>query len=307
MSTKPQRLTLAVPVFNAQEFLPATLESLNAQEEHVCWWLQDGASKDRTIEIARSFARPCDTVVCEPDSGQPDALNRAFAKMGGEIIGFLNGDDILTPGTAERALAYFEDHPELDLIYGRVEWMDRNGKTTGHHAGCIQSLEEVLDIYGVWWSQRQWVQPEVFFRRSLWEKTAGFQTKWNLAFDYDFWVRCFRAGARVAHVPAVGARFRIHSGQKSNASELAADEIRGIVSEHLSDGAEIGTLFQQRLHAHLSYDLYQLGKTTIPGKRRTPFVTALLRHPLWFLCPSVRARAKSSLAKLLGFRRRTIV
>ena len=305
MSTRPLPLTLAVPVFNAEEFLPATLESLNAQGEHVRWWLQDGASKDRTVEIARSFARPCDIIVSEPDKGQPDALNRAFAKMGGDIIGFINGDDILTPGTAERVLAYFDDHPELDLIYGRVEWMNRNGNTTGHHAGRIQSLEEVLDIYGVWWSQRQWVQPEVFFRRSLWEKTAGFQAKWNLAFDYDFWVRCFRAGARVAQVPAIGARFRIHSAQKSNASERAADEIRAIVVEHLDDGAEISPYFRQRLRAHLSYDLYHLGKSTVPGRKRASFATALLRHPLWLLCPSVRARTKSSLAKLLGFRRRT--
>ncbi len=305
MSTRALPLTLAVPVFNAEEFLPATLESLNAQGEHVRWWLQDGASKDRTVEIARAFARPCDTIVSETDSGQSDALNRAFQKMGGDIIGFLNGDDILTPGTAERVLAYFEDHPELDLIYGRVEWMDRSGKTTGHHSGHIQSLDEVLDIYGVWWGQRQWVQPEVFFRRSLWEKTSGFQAKWHLAFDYDFWVRCFRAGARVASVPAAGACFRIHSAQKSNASEQAADEIREIVSEHLDDGAEISLLARQRLRAHLSYDFYQLGKTTAPGKRRTPFAAAILRHPQWFLCPAVRARAKSSLAKLLGFRRRT--
>lgn len=305
MSDSIRPLTLAVPVYNAEEFLPATLESLNAQGEHVRWWLQDGASKDRTVEIARAFARPCDTIVSEPDSGQPDALNRAFAKMGGDIIGFINGDDILTPGTAERVVKYFEDHPELDLIYGRVEWMDSKGATTGRHSGRIQSLEEVLDIYGVWWSQRQWVQPEVFFRRSLWEKTAGFQPKWNLAFDYDFWVRCLRAGARVAYVHAVGARFRIHSAQKSSASEKAADDIRGIVSEHLDNGAEISPLARQRLRAHLSYDLYQLGKTTAPGKRRTPFAMALLRNPRWFLCPAVRARAKSSLAKLLGFRRRT--
>ncbi len=305
MSDSIRQLTLAVPVYNAEEFLPATLESLNAQGEHVRWWLQDGASKDRTLEIARTFARPCDTIVSESDSGQPEALNRAFAKMGGNIIGFINGDDILTPGTAERVLAYFEDHPELDLIYGRVEWMDSKGATTGRHAGHIQKLEEALDIYGVWWSQRQWVQPEVFFRRSLWEKTDGFQPKWNLAFDYDFWVRCFRVGARVAHVPAVGARFRIHSAQKSSASEKAADEIRGIVREHLDDGAEISPLARQRLRAHLSYDLYQHGKTTAPGRRRTPFAMALLRHPQWILCPAVRARAKSSLAKLLGFRRRT--
>ena len=107
MST-PGPLVLAIPVYNAELFLAETLQSLNAQGEHSRWWLQDGGSTDRTVEIARSFARPGDTVVSEADKGQTDALNRAFAKMGGEIVGFINGDDVLAPGTAERVVKYFE-------------------------------------------------------------------------------------------------------------------------------------------------------------------------------------------------------
>ena len=118
---------LAVPVFKAEAYLAATLESLNAQGDHVRWWLQDGGSTDRTLEIARAHARPSDTIVSEPDRGQTDALNRAIGKMGGSIIGFINGDDILAPGTAERVVSFFEDHPHIDLIYGFVEWKDAGG------------------------------------------------------------------------------------------------------------------------------------------------------------------------------------
>jgi GT2 family glycosyltransferase len=298
-------LVLAVPVFNVAEYLPATLESLNAQGPHVRWYLQDGASTDQTIEIARSFARPGDTVVSEPDAGQADALNRAFAKMGGQIVGFLNGDDLIAPGTAERVVRFFEEHPDIDLVYGRVEWIDRQGRVTGQHAGKISSLAEMLDIYGVWWNRRQWVQPEVFFRRSLWAKVGGFQNRWRLAFDYDFWVRCFLAGARVAHDPGIVAQFRIHAAQKSAAAEQAADDIRAIVAEHLAAQAPVHPGDRRRLHAHLSYDLYQLGRTTPAGQRRTPFPIELLRHPSWLRCQTVRSRIQSSLAKLLGFRRKT--
>src|SRR5687768_2813669 len=201
-------LVLAVPVFNAEAVLASTLESLNAQGASVRWWLQDGGSADRTVEVAQKYARPGDTVVSEKDQGQTDALNRAFHKMGGSIIGFLNGDDLLASGAAERVVQYFDEHPEVDLIYGSVEWMDEAGKITGTHRGRIDSLAEVLDIYHVWWRERQWVQPEVFFRRSLFERAGGFDTGWHLAFDYEFWVRCFLAGARVAHVPEIIAKFR---------------------------------------------------------------------------------------------------
>ena len=296
-------LVLAVPVFNAETYLPSTLASLNEQGEYVRWWLQDGNSTDKTVEIARSFARPGDTVVSEQDKGQTDALNRAFERMGGSIVGFINGDDVLAPGTAERVVKYFEDHPHIDLIYGCVEWMDSRGSVTGFHRGQIATLEELLDVYNVWWGSRQWVQPEVFFRRSLYERVGGFDTRWNLAFDYDFWVRCMLAGAKIAHTPAITARFRMHAAQKSSAADRAADEIRAIVEKHLPQAA-IGAWRRLKLRAALSYDHYQLGRTTPNGGKRQSFGRALLTHPHWLLTPLVRSRAQSSLAKVLPFRRR---
>ena len=295
-------LVLAVPVFNAEVFLPATLDSLTAQGSAVRWWLQDGGSTDRTAEIAQRYARPGDTVISEKDEGQTDALNRAFHQMGGSIVGFLNGDDLLAPGTAERVVRYFDEHPEIDLIYGSVEWIDETGKVTGSHRGRIDSLAEMLDIYHVWWRERQWVQPEVFFRRSLFERVGNFDTRWHLAFDYDYWVRCLRAGARFAHISEVIAKFRLHGGQKSTASDKAADEIRAIVRQHLPT-ASIGSWQRRKIEASLAYDEYQLGRS-MPSGARPSFFAALLSHPQWLLATAVRRRIQSSLANLLPFRRR---
>ncbi len=293
-STAP--LVLAVPVFNGERFLAETLTSLNAQGENVRWWFQDGASKDGTLEIAHRFARPGDHIVSEPDTGQPDALNRAFRQMGGEIVGFLNADDVLLPGTARTVLDYFAAHPGIDLVCGEVEWIDEQSKVTGRHAGRIESLADVLDIYNVWWSNRQWVQPEVFFRRSLWEKTGGFDTAWNLVFDYEFWVRCFRAGARIAHLPVPFTQFRLHAAQKSSAATQAADEIRAVVRQHLDDGAEMPARRRWALEAQLSYDLYQGGRN---GAARRSFPAEVLRHPQWLLSPPARARLRAACTRLL--------
>ncbi len=287
-------LVLAVPTFNSERFVGATLESLNSQGEHVRWWLQDGASRDRTVEIAKSVVRPGDTIISEPDSGQTDALNKAMSRMGGEIIGFLNGDDCLLPGTAETVLAFFADNPEIDLVCGGIEWIDETGTPTGRHHGRIDSLTDVLDIYNVWWKERQWVQPEVFYRRSLWERVGGFDTSYHLAFDYDFWVRCFLAGAKVAHIPRPLTQFRLHSAQKSTASRQAADEIRAIVQKHLAGKPEIDPVVNRRLRAELDYDLYQSGSADSDSSTRQPFLTALLRNPSWLLCPPVRARILNS-------------
>ena len=295
MSTNAEQLVLAVPVRNAEEFLPATLASLNAQGPALRWWLQDGASADRTVEIARAHARAGDTVRSEPDAGQTDAINRAFRGMGGDIVGFINGDDLLAPGAAARVVNFFRENPDTDLVCGSIEWIDRAGNPTGIHSGRIGSLREMLDIYNVWWRKRQWVQPEVFFRRSLWEKVKGFDTRWNLAFDYDFWVRCLIAGARIAHIPEVLARFRIHPAQKSCASEKAADEIRAIVRQHLDAGAPVGLWKNLTLRARLSYDTYQLRQGAKPG-----FLRALAASPNWLLVADVRKRLLGACTRRLS-------
>ncbi|HEV7869450.1 MAG TPA: glycosyltransferase family 2 protein [Chthoniobacteraceae bacterium] len=288
-------LVLAVPVFNAERFLTATLESLNQQGAHVRWWLQDGGSQDRTVEIARKHARPDDVVVSESDAGQTNALNRAFRKMGGEIIGFLNGDDQLTAGAAGRVCEFFAANPQVDLVYGGVEWIDEHGTPTGSHQGRIRSLEEVLNIYDVWWNKRQWVQPEVFFRRRLFEKAGAFDERYRLAFDFDFWVRCFRADARVAQLPHPLARFRLHAAQKSSAGKEAADEIRHIVREHLEVSSTLSPTFRRKLTARLDYDRHQ---NSADGGGS--FVCQLLRHPQWLLAPEVQARIRGSLRNARG-------
>lgn len=282
MTPAAEQLVLAVPTWQCERFVAATLQSLNAQGDCVRWHLQDGASTDATAQIARGLARPGDVVVSEADSGQTDALNRAMRQMGGEYIGFINGDDCLLPGAAQRVLDCFAAHPEADLVCGQIEWIDEEGAVTGRHAGRIRSLAEALDIYEVWWRGRQWVQPEVFFRRRLWEKVGGFDLRYHLAFDYDFWVRCFLAGAQVVHLDAPLAQFRLHAAQKSQAAQRAASEIREISKRHLP-AARLPLSHRLLLRARLDYDRYQSGDT---GPKR-PLPLALLQNLHWLLAPEV--------------------
>ena len=286
-------LILAIPNFNGAKYLARTLESLAANGSAVRWWLQDNCSTDDSLRIAKSYARPCDTICQANDSGQADALNRVFEKMGGAVIGFINSDDCLCPNAADQVLGFFNEHPEIDLVYGEVEWIDENDQVIGTHAGRIDSLAEMLDVFHVWWRKRQWVQPEVFFRRSLWEKAGPFDCRYDLAFDYDFWVRCFRAGARVARLPVKLAQFRHHSGQKSMRSEEAAAEIRMILKRTLEEPLPISKYRQWALWKHLEYDLYRI------GKENDSFPAKLLSHPEWLMVSDVRDRILFNLRERL--------
>jgi glycosyltransferase involved in cell wall biosynthesis len=288
-------LTLAIPNWNGARFLADTLKSLEVNRPNVRWWFQDCCSTDESLAIARSFAAEHDTIVSEPDTGQPDALNRAFRKMGGEIVGFLNSDDCLLPDAAENVLEAFEREPDIDLVYGDIEIINEAGSVVRLHSGDIQSLNEVLNIYEVWWNQRQWVQPEVFWRRSLADRVGEFNPELDLAFDYEYWVRCFLSGAKVRKIPRVLSRFRLHAGQKSSRSAQAAREIRAVVAKTLAGNPSIPAADARRLRLMLSYDTYQAGDHTLESGRRPAFGAMLLRNPLWLSLEPVRSRLARSL------------
>lgn len=284
------KVSLVTPCFQAARFIRATIDSILAQDgADLEYGIVDGASTDGTVEIIRSYEARLAWWLSEKDRGQTDALNKGFARTTGEILGFINADDVLLPGALDAVTAAFAADPELDLVYGEVEWIDAEGRSQGHHAGNISTLGEVLDLQRVWWANRQWVQPEVFFRRQLWERVGAFDTRYNLAFDFDYWVRCFLADARVKRLPRPLVQFRLHEAQKSAASRRAADEIRAIVGRALASHPPLDSALRHRVAADLSYDLYQ---SSDPATRPS-FLRALLRNPGWLLhSKAARDRAK---------------
>jgi glycosyltransferase involved in cell wall biosynthesis len=288
-------LTLAIPNRNGGRFLEDTLVSLERNRPFVRWWLQDSCSEDDSVEIAKRFLSPVDRIQVERDTSQTNGLNRAINSMGGKIIGFLNSDDCLADGAAEAVLSAFAADPQLDLVYGEVEWIDAKGVSEGFHRGDISSLEDVLDIYRVWWKEKQWVQPEVFWRRSLWDRVGPLNENYNLAFDYEYWVRCFERGVKVQRLPRVLARFRRHAGQKSTASRQAAEEIRSIVSRSLASNSLAGTRDGSILRRRLAYDNYRA------DPQGQEFWRVLMRNPSWLALPEVRRRlGKSKMGRALA-------
>lgn len=293
-------LRLAVPNRNGARFLVHTLRSLNEQDVPVHWWLQDAQSSDESLELARALARPDDTISCETDHGQTDALNHAFTRMGGDIVGYINSDDALLPGAARTILDTFRNHPEIDLLVGGIHYIDAEGTLLRTHHGRIDSLEEILDLYNVWWKERQFVQPEVFWRRSLWDKVGPFNTRYHLAFDYEYWLRCFRADARVLHIDQPLSEFRLHAAQKSTAAAAAANELRNILRDALADPElPIDALFRWQLQQRLGYDRYQSGQDNTPEGSRDTFLKKILTQPGWLAVPDVRLRLRESLRSRL--------
>ena len=284
------KIGIVTPSFNSAATIEETIQSVLAQEgvdlEYV---VVDGGSTDGTVEIIKKYESRLSWWVSERDTGQVEALNKAFPRLTGEVLSFLNADDVLLPGALKTIADGFLARPEADIIHGGVEWIDFEGHPMGSHLGRIESLDDILDIYHVWWGNRQWVQPEVFFRRALKERVGPFQERYDLTFDYEFWVRCFRAGARVERLDAPLVKFRKHAGQKTADSKRTNEQLRDILHHNLEQGAGIGWWRALQLRAQLSYDLYQTGAFDV-GPHHPTLPGALLLHPHWLLCKDVRSR-----------------
>lgn len=293
------KIGIVTPCFNSVATIEETILSVLSQDgmelEYV---IMDGGSTDGTVDIIKRYADRLAWWVSETDGGQVAALNRAFPKMTADVLGFLNADDVLLPGALNMVAQALAEHPEADIVHGGIEWIDFEGRPLGSHLGRIESLEDILDLTRVWWAERQWVQPEVFFRRQWKERIGGFSERYDLTFDYEFWVRCFHEGVGVVRIETPVAKYRKHPGQKSTDARRANAQLREIALRHLKGAPGIGWWRSFELRASLTYDLYQ-NETEIPS-RSPAFPRALISHPEWLLCKNVRARLSSYLERILA-------
>lgn len=252
------KVSVVIPTLNQQRFLASAVCSARFGSSGIeCELIViDGGSTDGTVELLRAKEDRLAYWISEPDRGQSHAINKGLARATGDILAYLNSDDVYLPGALEAVARAVRDNPDADLFYGRCRMIDAQGRPLPRvFAGDISSAEEALDLWGVWWNGRNFVQPEVFWTRRIMERVGPFREDLHYAMDYDYWVRCFLAGAKAVRIDADLAAFRLWEGQKSRASDRAAAELRQVVREHLEDpSTPIAPAVRRRLSARLAYD-----------------------------------------------------
>ncbi len=203
-------VSVVMPSMNQVAFIAAAVDSVLAQNHgHLELIVADGGSTDGTPAwLAQRQAQ--DTRlrwVSESDGGPADALNKALRLARGTIIGWLNSDDLYTPGAVQRAVRALMDYPEWLMVYGHGEHVDADGRVIGRYPTLPPSTPAAKFSDGCFICQ-----PTVFFRRTMWVLLGGLDNGLKTAFDFDYWLRAFtRLPGRIGFVDAVQAQSRLHA------------------------------------------------------------------------------------------------
>jgi FkbM family methyltransferase len=253
-------ISIVTATLNADQFLERTIRSvLDQGYRPLEYVVQDGGSTDGTPGILDLYRDRLAAVQVEQDGGQADALNRGFARTTGEIMGYLNGDDLLLPGTLRYVGSYFATHPDVDVVYGHRVLIDENDEEIGRwvlprHAAAVLAWADYVP------------QETLFWRRRIWERAGGrIDDTFHFAMDWELLLRFRASGARFVRLPRFLGAFRVHEDQKTSTriANLGLKEMARLREQQHGrpvTSAEVRRHVWGYLLRHMAYQkLYRLG------------------------------------------------
>jgi ADP-heptose:LPS heptosyltransferase/GT2 family glycosyltransferase len=207
-------MVIVTPSYNQDKFLESTLLSvLNQNYPKLRYRVQDGASKDRSVEIIKRYADRLESWESVPDRGQSAAIRRGFEQLPGEagdIMAWLNSDDFIAPRALRFVAEYFQRNPQVDVVYGHRIIIDSHDQEIGrwimprHDKATLEWIDYVP-------------QETLFWRRRAWDAVGGLDPTFQFALDWDLLARFQQVGARIVRLPYFLGCFRVHTEQKTSA------------------------------------------------------------------------------------------
>ncbi|MBZ4219280.1 MAG: glycosyltransferase [Chlorobium sp.] len=260
-------VSIVTPSLNQGQFIERTLLSVASQRwlnlEHIVF---DGGSTDQTIEVLTRFS-PAVRWVSEKDEGKSCAINKGFRAATGDIIGWLNSNDIYYPDAIRRVMAFFETHPEIDVVYGMADHIDEYDRPFESYPTKPWNPLQLQASCFI-------CQPALFFRRRLIEQHGLLDESLHYCMDYEYWLRLAHAGVLFAYLNEKLAGSRLYAANKTSRSRMQAHrEINDMLHNHLGKVPEPWI----KKYARASMQKRLDGRTTSQAELTLRYAAAKLR------------------------------
>jgi glycosyltransferase involved in cell wall biosynthesis len=226
--TNLPKISVIVATMNRAQYLKRMLDKLFEDDyPNLEVIIIDGASKDNTVEIIKSYGNKITKWVSEPDDGEYFAFNKGLKMATGEIIKPMTDDDILRTGSFKLAADYFDSHPHISIVFGQAYyWINRNG--TYEFIRESKATDPSLLTFKDWLREKhQLPSPSVFIRRTVFDKIGCFSTEF-ICGDTEFWVRAALAGLKMGVMNQIVVDYHITGYNTVTVKRwrIAADMVR---------------------------------------------------------------------------------
>lgn len=213
MNTK---ISLITPTLNQAQYLEATIHSVLEQKyPNLEYLIMDGGSTDSTLDIIKKHKSQITYWESKKDSGQAHAINKGLKMATGDIIGWLNSDDLLYPGALEKVGRHFAQHPDVHFVHGhcihfdqqRGDWLQPDQFKSNSDVDPYQLKLDYLAGF-------PYAQPACFFRRRILDQIGLLDEDYFFTLDYNLFIR-IALNYRMQRLDEILAKFRVHADSKT--------------------------------------------------------------------------------------------
>lgn len=184
------KISIITPSYNQAEYIEKTIQSVLSQKGdfELEYMVMDGGSTDGTIEILRKYEKRLKWF-SEKDKGQSDAINKGFKLATGDIIGWINSDDMYEPGAFQKVINFFANNPDKKWVYGRCRIIDEKGKEIRKLITLYKNIISRRFSYRLLLTENYISQMSVFFKKEIFNIIGYLDINSHLVMDYDYWLR----------------------------------------------------------------------------------------------------------------------
>ncbi|OGG12837.1 hypothetical protein A3D77_07310 [Candidatus Gottesmanbacteria bacterium RIFCSPHIGHO2_02_FULL_39_11] len=254
------KISIITPSLNQGKFIEATINSVLSQKyPHLEYLIIDGCSTDNTLNVLKKYTKHL-IWISEKDNGQSDAINKGLKKSTGEIVTYLNADDLLSPCALWKVGEYFQSHKSTMWLTGRCRVIDEKGNTIRNFATFWKEFWIYTLLVNSDFMRKKILvilnfisQPATFWRRELFLKAGFFDEGLRFVMDYDYWLRLYQL-TQLDIIRDQLALFRIHPESKTSKTyEKLVNESVAVAKRYTRNKIVIALNYYHSFFAKLAF------------------------------------------------------